>query len=122
MPDASAAINTKPRPLMCPENQKPTVSAPSPARTPSESKPETPDIQSPPAPCPPVRRQSRNHAPLPDWIADRPEFTGGFSETDLDYDLEEAARERELLIEESADYNDNFARSSDEGWFYSDED
>jgi hypothetical protein len=107
---------------MCPENQKPAQAVPSPSRTPSESKPETPNFQSPPDPCPPVQRQSYNPAPLIDLIADRPEPSSRFIEPDSEYDLEEAARERELLIEESADYNDNFARSSDEGWFYSDED
>lgn len=57
-----------------------------------------------------------------DWMADRPEPSGGYIEPDPDYDIEEMERQRELLIEERADYNDNFARSSDEGWFYSDED
>lgn len=41
---------------------------------------------------------------------------------DGDYDYEDEARERELLMDDLADDNDDFARSDDEGWFYSDED
>jgi hypothetical protein len=40
---------------------------------------------------------------------------------DGDYDYEESARERELMLDDLADYNDDFSRSNDEGWFYSDE-
>lgn len=37
-------------------------------------------------------------------------------------DLEEAARERELLMDDIASDNDDFARSNEDGWYYSDED
>ena len=107
---------------MCTENQKPAETVPFPPANPSEPKPETPNLQSPPGPRPQIQSPSRNPAPMIDWMAGRPEHFGGFFEPDLDYDLEEAAREREILIEESAAYNDDFARSTDEGWFYSDED
>ena len=40
---------------------------------------------------------------------------------DCDFDYEDAARERELMLDGLADYNDDFSRSNDEGWFYSDE-
>jgi len=40
---------------------------------------------------------------------------------DGDYDYEDDARERELMLDDLADYNDDFSRSNDEGWFYSDE-
>ncbi len=40
---------------------------------------------------------------------------------DGDYDYEESARERELMLDDLADYNEDFSRSNDEGWFYSDE-
>jgi hypothetical protein len=40
---------------------------------------------------------------------------------DGDSDYEESARERELVLDDLADYNDDFSRSNDEGWFYSDE-
>jgi hypothetical protein len=39
-----------------------------------------------------------------------------------DYDFEEDARERELLMDDLADDNDDFARSEEDGWYYSDED
>ena len=38
-----------------------------------------------------------------------------------DFDDNEDARERELMFEDHATYNDDFSRSNDEGWFYSDE-
>jgi hypothetical protein len=41
---------------------------------------------------------------------------------DGDYDYEDAARERELLMAELAAYNDDFTRSGVERWFYSYED
>jgi hypothetical protein len=40
---------------------------------------------------------------------------------DGDYDYKDDARERELMLDDLADYNDDFSRSNDEGWFYSDE-
>jgi hypothetical protein len=40
---------------------------------------------------------------------------------DGDFDYEDDARERELMLDDLADYNDDFSRSNDEGWFYSDE-
>ena len=40
---------------------------------------------------------------------------------DGDFDYEESARERELMLDDLADYNEDFSRSNDEGWFYSDE-
>lgn len=39
-----------------------------------------------------------------------------------DYDYEEDARERELLLDDLASDSDDFTRSDEEGWFYSDED
>jgi hypothetical protein len=41
---------------------------------------------------------------------------------DGDFDYEESARERELILDDLADDNEDFTRSNDEGWFYSDED
>ncbi len=53
-------------------------------------------------------------------------FTEPDDEDEVGYDdesdIDEAERERELLTEELGAYNDDFSRSSDEGWFYSDED
>jgi hypothetical protein len=43
-------------------------------------------------------------------------------EYESDYDFEEDARERELLMDDLADDNDDFARSEEDGWYYSDED
>jgi hypothetical protein len=43
-------------------------------------------------------------------------------EYESDYDFEEDARERELLMDDLADDNDDFARSDEDGWYYSDED
>lgn len=43
-------------------------------------------------------------------------------EYESDYDFEEDAREHELLMDDLADDNDDFARSDEEGWYYSDED
>jgi hypothetical protein len=40
---------------------------------------------------------------------------------DGDSDYENDARERELLMDDLASDNDDFARSDDEGWYYSDE-
>jgi hypothetical protein len=40
---------------------------------------------------------------------------------DGDFDYEDAARERELMLDDLAYDNDDFSRSNDEGWFYSDE-
>ena len=40
---------------------------------------------------------------------------------DGDFDYEDDACERELMLDDLADYNDDFFRSNDEGWFYSDE-
>lgn len=40
---------------------------------------------------------------------------------DGDYDYEEDSRERELLMDDLADDNDDFARSDEDGWYYSDE-
>ena len=40
---------------------------------------------------------------------------------DGDFDYEDAARERELMLDDLADCNDDFSRSNDEGWFYSDD-
>ena len=37
-------------------------------------------------------------------------------------DDNEYARERELLMEDLASDNDDFARSDEDGWYYSDED
>ncbi len=51
----------------------------------------------------------------PPEMSAEPDYVG-------DYDFEEDARERELLMDDLADDNDDFARSDDEGWFYSDED
>ena len=39
-----------------------------------------------------------------------------------DYDYEEVARERELLLDDLASDSDDFCRSAEEGWFYSDDD
>jgi len=46
-----------------------------------------------------------------------------FAEPDYDgdSDYEDDARERELMLDDLADYNEDFSRSNDEGWFYSDE-
>ena len=54
-------------------------------------------------------------------FTDPPEF---LSEPDYgdDFDYEEDAREHELLMDDLADDNDDFARSAEEGWYYSDED
>lgn len=40
---------------------------------------------------------------------------------DGDFDYEDDARERELLMDELAAYNDDSTRSDEDGWFYSDE-
>lgn len=42
-------------------------------------------------------------------------------EYESDYDFEQDARERELLMDDLADDNDDFARSEEDGWYYSDE-
>ena len=42
-------------------------------------------------------------------------------EYDGDYDIEEYECERELLMDDLADDNDDFARSDEDGWYYSDE-
>jgi hypothetical protein len=45
------------------------------------------------------------------------------AEPDFDFDDDhESARERELLMEDLASDNDDFARSDEDGWYYSDED
>jgi len=45
------------------------------------------------------------------------------AEPDFDFDDDnEYARERELLMEDLASDNDDFARSDEDGWYYSDED
>lgn len=44
------------------------------------------------------------------------------SESDCDFDYEDTSREHELLMHDLAEDNDDFARSDDEGWYYSDED
>jgi hypothetical protein len=45
------------------------------------------------------------------------------AEPDFDFDdNNESARERELLMEDLASDNDDFARSDEDGWYYSDED
>jgi len=44
-----------------------------------------------------------------------------YSEPDYD-DGYDDAREHELLMHDLADDNDDFARSDEEGWYYSDED
>lgn len=40
---------------------------------------------------------------------------------DSDFDYEDDTRERELMLDDLAAYNEDFSRSNDEGWFYSDE-
>ena len=40
---------------------------------------------------------------------------------DGDYDSEDDARERELLYHDLASDNDDYTRSDEDGWFYSDE-
>ena len=45
------------------------------------------------------------------------------AEPDFDFDDDnEYTRERELLMEDLASDNDDFARSDEDGWYYSDED
>ncbi len=45
------------------------------------------------------------------------------AEPDVDFDDDnEYARERELLMDDLASDNDDFARSDEDGWYYSDED
>ncbi len=44
----------------------------------------------------------------------KPNYDGAF-------EYEDAARERELMLDDLADDNEDFSRSNDEGWFYSDE-
>ena len=63
---------------------------------------------------------SRPHVPYdePPYI----EAKGTNYEPDYESDLEEAARERELLMDDIASDNDDFARSNEDGWYYSDED
>jgi hypothetical protein len=68
-----------------------------------------------------VKDSALNPQPFDDMgFVDPPET---YAEPDYggDHDYEEDARERELLMDEIADYNDDFSRSNDEGWFYSDE-
>ena len=50
----------------------------------------------------------------PPEISAEPDYDG-------DSDYEDDARERELMLDDLADYNEDFSRSNDEGWFYSDE-
>lgn len=109
---------------MNPENQKPAESNPSTPRDPSEAEPEseTQNLQTSPGSSPPIQRRHSYQPPIIEEMPDPPEPSDDIFEPDLDYDFEEQERQRELQIEESADYNDNFSRSSDEGWFYSDED
>ena len=42
------------------------------------------------------------------------------AEPDFDFD-NEADRTHQLLLDDLADDNDDFARSNEDGWFYSDE-
>jgi hypothetical protein len=42
-------------------------------------------------------------------------------EYDGDFDYEDAARERELLMDDLASDADDFTRSDEEGWYYADE-
>jgi hypothetical protein len=42
-------------------------------------------------------------------------------EYDGDFDYEDAARERELLMDDLASDADDFTRSDEEGWYYDDE-
>ena len=44
------------------------------------------------------------------------------SSYDGDCGYEDKARDHELLLDDLADDNDDFARSDEEGWYYSDED
>ena len=41
---------------------------------------------------------------------------------DGDCDYEDSAREHELLLNDFASDNEDFTRSDEDGWFYSDED
>lgn len=52
----------------------------------------------------------------------RPEETYAEPDYDYGYDPEEDARERKLLLDDLASDSDDFSRSDEEGWFYSDED
>ena len=73
-----------------------------------------------PTPHPPTH--SHNLHPYEDMgFVDPPEMPAE-PDYDGDYDYEESARERELMLDDLADYNDDFSRSNDEGWFYSDGD
>lgn len=70
-----------------------------------------------PAPHPPTH----SHPSFDDMGFVYPPETFAEPDYDGDYDYEESARERELMLDDLADYNDDFSRSNDEGWFYSDE-
>jgi hypothetical protein len=60
------------------------------------------------------RRLFSAHSPSPPEIPAEPDYDG-------DFDYEDQASERELLMDDLADDNDDFARSEEDGWYYSDE-
>ena len=72
-----------------------------------------------PTPHPPAH--SHNLHSFEDMGFVDPPETSAEPDYDGDYDYEESARERELMLDDLADYNEDFSRSNDEGWFYSDE-
>lgn len=83
------------------------------------SRPTVPEPASTAAPHPPARSFVPDaydfHMALE---LTRPEET----RAEPDYDYEEDVRERELFLDDLASDSDDFHRSAEEGWFYSDED
>jgi hypothetical protein len=62
-----------------------------------------------------------SHDPTAMDFTDPPDFLDE-PNYESDFDYEDDARERELLMDDLADDNDDFARSEEDGWYYSDGD
>lgn len=73
------------------------------------------------SPTPHPTAHSHNPQPYDDMGFVYPPETYAEPDYDDDSDYEDDARERELMLDDLADYNDDFSRSNDEGWFYSDD-
>ena len=83
------------------------------------------DFSSPASPATPQPLVCHSNPDPDDYLKGlelaRLEETHAEPDYDGDSDYEDAARERELMLDDLATYNDDFSRSNDEGWFYSDE-
>ena len=87
--------------------------------------PEPTNITAESAPSPPKAALSR-HAyeadPTDDLIHLHSLYSPDMPDPDYDFDFGDDGRDRDLLMDDLASDSDDFARSDEEGWYYSDED